>query len=226
VSAPCGQHAQQAGHRLTAAGAGDDFRGLGFRRFRCPDEQGPAGVEGDALAFLLRCGMAESIVPHRPQTTRQDVAQVAFDKLSAWDRVGAHGVAVGAVLVAEADVGIGNGNYARIANGGAANVGTEIFDDVLAAAEGFHVHAPILLPDGAVDGGQGCVFFGEVGKTVAEARAKDFHERRLMHQVVSMVLHTWNQRLHFHPHIHTIVPGAGINVAGKVVTVKNAKPSN
>jgi hypothetical protein len=47
-----------------------------------------------------------------------------------------------------------------------------------------------------------------------------------MHQVVSMVLHTWNQRLHFHPHIHTIVPGAGINVAGKVVTVKNAKPSN
>ena len=39
----------------------------------------------------------------------------------------------------------------------------------------------------------------------------------------SMVLHTWNQRLHFHPHIHTIVPGAGINAKGKVVTVKNAK---
>lgn len=39
----------------------------------------------------------------------------------------------------------------------------------------------------------------------------------------TMVLHTWNQRLHFHPHIHTIVPGAGINAAGKVVTVKNAK---
>jgi hypothetical protein len=38
----------------------------------------------------------------------------------------------------------------------------------------------------------------------------------------SMVLHTWNQRLHFHPHIHTIVPGAGIHAAGKVVTVKNA----
>jgi hypothetical protein len=38
----------------------------------------------------------------------------------------------------------------------------------------------------------------------------------------SMVLHTWNQRLQFHPHIHTIVPGAGINAAGKVVTVKSA----
>ena len=37
-----------------------------------------------------------------------------------------------------------------------------------------------------------------------------------------MVLHTWNQRLHFHPHIHAIVPGAGIDAAGSVVTVKNA----
>lgn len=35
------------------------------------------------------------------------------------------------------------------------------------------------------------------------------------------VLHTWNQRLHFHPHIHSIVPGAGMDAAGRVVTVKN-----
>lgn len=38
----------------------------------------------------------------------------------------------------------------------------------------------------------------------------------------TMVLHTWNQRLQFHPHIHCIVPGAGIAANGKVVTVKNA----
>jgi len=37
----------------------------------------------------------------------------------------------------------------------------------------------------------------------------------------TMVLHTWNQRLHFHPHIHCIVPGAGIAANGRVVTVKN-----
>jgi len=36
------------------------------------------------------------------------------------------------------------------------------------------------------------------------------------------VLHTWNQRLLFHPHIHCIVPGAGIDLNGRVVTVKNA----
>jgi len=38
----------------------------------------------------------------------------------------------------------------------------------------------------------------------------------------TMVLHTWNQRLHFHPHIHCIVPGAGIAANGEVVRVKNA----
>lgn len=36
------------------------------------------------------------------------------------------------------------------------------------------------------------------------------------------VLHTWNQLLLFHPHIHYIVPGAGINAQGDVVQVKNA----
>lgn len=37
------------------------------------------------------------------------------------------------------------------------------------------------------------------------------------------VLHTWNRRLLFHPHLHCIVPGAGIDAAGKVVTVKSAQ---
>jgi hypothetical protein len=38
----------------------------------------------------------------------------------------------------------------------------------------------------------------------------------------TMILHTWNQRLHFHPHLHGIVPGAGIDASGRVVRVKNA----
>lgn len=36
----------------------------------------------------------------------------------------------------------------------------------------------------------------------------------------SLVLHTWNQRLLFHPHIHAVVPGAGLDKHGRVVTVK------
>lgn len=38
----------------------------------------------------------------------------------------------------------------------------------------------------------------------------------------TMVLHTWNQLLYFHPHIHCIVPGAGMDAEGRVVAVKNA----
>jgi hypothetical protein len=35
------------------------------------------------------------------------------------------------------------------------------------------------------------------------------------------VLHTWNQQLLFHPHLHCIVPGAGLREDGKVCRVKN-----
>ncbi len=37
------------------------------------------------------------------------------------------------------------------------------------------------------------------------------------------ILQTWNQRLLFHPHLHCIVPGAGLDAYGRVVTVKSAK---
>jgi hypothetical protein len=36
------------------------------------------------------------------------------------------------------------------------------------------------------------------------------------------VLHTWNQRMEFHPHLHFLVPGAGLDVRGKVVRVRQA----
>jgi len=38
----------------------------------------------------------------------------------------------------------------------------------------------------------------------------------------SLILHTWNRRLLFHPHLHAIVPGAGLNGQDRVVTVRSA----
>jgi len=35
------------------------------------------------------------------------------------------------------------------------------------------------------------------------------------------VLHTWNQRLQFHPHVHCLVPGAGLDSEGSFVRIKN-----
>jgi hypothetical protein len=55
---------------------------------RRADEQGPTGVEDDALAFDLGGGMAEAVVADGPQAARQDVAQVAFDEPGAGDGFG------------------------------------------------------------------------------------------------------------------------------------------
>ena len=38
----------------------------------------------------------------------------------------------------------------------------------------------------------------------------------------TMVLHTWNQQMQFHPHLHAIVPGGGLNAEGQFVRVKSA----
>jgi ssDNA-binding Zn-finger/Zn-ribbon topoisomerase 1 len=38
----------------------------------------------------------------------------------------------------------------------------------------------------------------------------------------TMVLHTWNQKMLFHPHLHCIVPGAGLDAQGNYVVVKDA----
>ena len=35
------------------------------------------------------------------------------------------------------------------------------------------------------------------------------------------VLHTWTQKLEFHPHLHCLVPGAGLNARNQFVRVKN-----
>lgn len=39
----------------------------------------------------------------------------------------------------------------------------------------------------------------------------------------TMVLHTWNQQLMFHPHVHCIIPGAGLDAEGRYKQVKNAQ---
>lgn len=38
----------------------------------------------------------------------------------------------------------------------------------------------------------------------------------------TMVLHTWNQKMLFHPHIHCIVPAAGLDEHGNYIVVKTA----
>lgn len=64
------------------------------------------------------------------------------------------------------------------------------------------------------------LFFTAAARALSEKLASDKGLRAAVNGFTA-VLHTWNQRLEFHPHLHCLVPGAGLNEQGKFVRVKN-----
>lgn len=64
------------------------------------------------------------------------------------------------------------------------------------------------------------LFFAAVAAALREKLAS---QKGLKAEVsgFTAVLHTWNQRLLGHPHLHCLVPGAGLNSEGQAVRVKN-----
>lgn len=66
------------------------------------------------------------------------------------------------------------------------------------------------------------LFFAAVASSLTQKLATD---KALAAHVCGLtaVLHTWNQRLEFHPHIHCLVPGAGLDAHGNYVRVKNER---
>jgi hypothetical protein len=63
------------------------------------------------------------------------------------------------------------------------------------------------------------LFFQAVCGALSEKLATDKGLRAPTHGFVA-VLHTWTQKLEFHPHIHCLVPGAGLNEQGQFVRVR------
>lgn len=66
------------------------------------------------------------------------------------------------------------------------------------------------------------LFFAAVSGALSEKLASDKGLRASVNGFTA-VLHTWNQQLGVHPHIHCLVPGAGLNTRGQAVRVKDAK---
>lgn len=64
------------------------------------------------------------------------------------------------------------------------------------------------------------LFFTAVSRALSEKLAADKNLRACINGFTA-VLHTWNQLLQFHPHIHCLVPGAGLDAKGQYVRVKN-----
>jgi hypothetical protein len=77
---------------------------------------------------------------------------------------------------------------------------------------------------------RGC-FFGPLAKQAYDmffaaasgALAEKLADKGLRAHIngFTAVLHTWTEKLEFHPHIHCLVPGAGLNARGQFVRVKN-----
>lgn len=79
-----------------------------------------------------------------------------------------------------------------------------------------------------------CLFFGPQAKEVYDlffaAVAGALSEKlatakglRAISNGFTAVLHTWNQQLGFHPHIHCLVPGVGLNARGQLVRGKDSQ---
>jgi hypothetical protein len=63
------------------------------------------------------------------------------------------------------------------------------------------------------------LFFAAASGALSEKLAADKALRAHTNGFVA-VLHTWTQRLEFHPHIHCLVPGAGLNEQNQFVAVR------
>lgn len=63
------------------------------------------------------------------------------------------------------------------------------------------------------------LFFTAAAGSLSEKLASDKAFRAPVHGFVA-VLHTWNQKLEFHPHLHCLVPGAGLDDCQRLVRVK------
>ncbi len=147
------------------------MRLLRWHDCRRTDKQWPAGMKGDALKFLLRGRMHETTIPDRPQSAWQHMPEITGGEFSTAEGFHPLGIAVGAVLVKEGDVGVGHREDARIGDRGAADISAEIFDDIFPAAEWLQVDAPVFLPDGGVDGGEfDFGGFPHFGDAVTQAR--------------------------------------------------------
>jgi hypothetical protein len=66
------------------------------------------------------------------------------------------------------------------------------------------------------------LFFAAASSSLSQKLATDKGLRAHVSGFTA-VLHTWNQRLDFHPHIHGLVPGAGLHARGQYVRVKNER---
>ena len=112
---------------------------------------GPAGMTLNAHAVGAGGGMTEAVVPDGSQAARENMPEVARDKLHAREGADLAAAARRPVLPPESDGVIVDAHHSGIAEGGAGDVGPEILEGRATVAGRLNVNAPILAPDGGID---------------------------------------------------------------------------
>jgi hypothetical protein len=98
------------------------------------------------LELLALLGTEEAVVAHLLETVGQDMLEEAADEV--WGREGGKFLPFGlAVLITKSDLAVFEFEDPVVAEGHAEDIGGEIFESSLAAADGLTIHDPILVPD-------------------------------------------------------------------------------
>lgn len=165
-------------HVLLAGGTGGNANGERFGSWT--EKDGGTGEQADAFA-TAECGRMEiAIITDGAEAAREDVAQVAFDKLPSGHGFGLEAFFV-AVLPEEGDGLVGEGNDAMVADDAAGDVSAEIPDGVGAGAGRLDVDAPFLGPDSGID--LPATDFEEAAEMVPECASEEF----VFHQVIRLL---------------------------------------
>jgi hypothetical protein len=141
----------QQTHRLPTARTDRDRRGRWKDRQGRAQLYGAAGMTLDTQPLHLGRGVTEAVVADRAQSARQDVSQIALHELHALEGAEFGAVAGVAVLPAEGDGLLGDPHHAGVADGGARDVGSEVFEGGTTVAGGLDVDTPVPAPDVGVD---------------------------------------------------------------------------
>ena len=124
-------------------------RGCGWRGNggRVTQLDGPARMQLDAQPVGLGRRMTEAVIANRAQAAWENVPKITFDKLDPWQSAGLAAMARVAILPLEGNGAVGDLEDSRVADGGAGDIGAQIFEGGGTVAGGLNVHAPILVPD-------------------------------------------------------------------------------
>jgi len=113
-------------------------------------------------------GMTEAVITNGAQSSRQDVPQIALDKLDARNGRCFYAVVIGAIFPPEGDGVIVDSNNSGIVNGRASDVSAEVLECGGSGASRLNVHSPIFRPDGGID--LPVVFFKETIEVLPKGR--------------------------------------------------------